>query len=159
MLIDPSSGTESQVNEAQAAASTLGHQLVILRATSEGDIDAAFAALLREQVDALLVVASPFFVVEAHRIIAWVARQRIPTMYFRRELPEAGGLLSYGSDTAEAYRQAGVYTGRILKGAKAADLPVVQSAKFELVINLKTARALGLDIPPMLLARADEVIE
>jgi len=151
--------SELQTSEAQEAARAIGQQLLVLKASTEADIDSGFATLVEQRADALLVVASPFFVVSAPRIIAHATRHSVPALYFRREFPEAGGLLSYGSSTVESYRQAGVYVGRILKGARPADLPVIQPTKVELVINLRTAKTLGLEIPPMLLARADEVIE
>ena len=150
---------ELQTSEAQEAARATGQQLVVLKVSTEADIDSGFATLVERRADALLVVASPFLMVSAPKIIAYSARHSVPTLYFRREFPEAGGLLSYGSSTAESYRQAGVYAGRILKGAKPADLPVIEPVKFELVINLKTAKTLGLTIPPGVLAIADEVIE
>ena len=149
----------SQISNTEAAARANGRQLVVLTAGSEHDLDAAFATLAERQVGALLVTASSFFTDRRGYLVALVARHALPAIYFRREFADAGGLISYGSSTAEQYGQMGVYAGKILKGAKPADLPVLQSARFELVINLKTAKALGLDVPPTLLARADEVIE
>jgi putative ABC transport system substrate-binding protein len=160
LMVNPNQPeSELQTSEAQEAARATGQQLVVLKTSTEADIDSGFATLMERRADALLVVANPFFVVSAPRIIAYAARHSVPTLYFRREFPEAGGLLSYGSSTVESYRQAGVYVGRILKGAKPADLPVIQPTKFELVINLRTAKALDLTIPPGVLAIADEVIE
>src|SRR5262245_25544724 len=160
LMVNPNQPeSELQTSEAWEAARATGQQLVVLKANTAADIDSAFATLVERRADALLVVASPFFVVSAPRIIAYATRHSVPALYFRREFPEAGGLLSYGSSTVESYRQAGVYVGRILKGARPADLPVIQPTKVELVINLRTAKTLGLEIPPMLLARADEVIE
>ena len=132
---------------------------MVLRANTKPEIDAAFAALVKNQIGALLVANSPFFVTEANYLIALSARHALPTVYFRREIADAGGLMSYGSSTAELYGQMGSYAGKILSRTNPADLPVMQATKFELVINLKTARTLGLEIPPTLLARADEVIE
>jgi putative ABC transport system substrate-binding protein len=160
MLVNPQlPEAQLQINGAEEAARAIGQQLRIYPASTEAELDAALDALGQQGADALIVAANPLFVVFAPKIIAQAARLKLPAIYFRRELAEVGGLVSYGSSTAEAYRQAGVYASRLLKGAKPSDLPVVQSTKFEMVINLKTARALGVEIPPNLLARADEVIE
>jgi putative tryptophan/tyrosine transport system substrate-binding protein len=158
MLIQPNTAAQ-QLVEAREAAATLGVQLLVLTPDTDGEIDAAFAALKQQQVDAMLVVASPFFVTRAKQIAALAARHGVPAIYPRREFAEAGGLLSYGYDVADGYRQMGNYAGRILKGEKAGDLPVFQPTRFELVINLKTAKALGFEIPVKVLALADEVIE
>ena len=144
---EPASG--SQVRDAEAAAHEVGQQLVIHKATTERDIDAAFATFLEQRAGALLLGANPFFATRANQLFALAARYRLPTMYWRSELAKAGGLMSYGANPNDGYRQAGVYAGRILKGEKPADLPVVQPTKFEFVINLKTAKALGLDVPPI----------
>ena len=138
----------SQVNEVQAAARTLRLQLVVLNARTASDIDAAFASLVRERAGALVVGAGAFLVSRRDQIIALAARHAIPAIYGFREYSAAGGLISYGNDIPDAFRRAGVYTGRILKGDKPADLPVERTTKFELVINLKTAKALGLAVPP-----------
>jgi putative ABC transport system substrate-binding protein len=160
VLGDPNtlSSREAEGN-ARDAAATLGLQMLPLSAGTDAEIDEAFTALQREAADALLLTVSPFFLTRARQIAALAARQKVPTMYFRREFAEAGGLVSYGYATVESYRQMGLYAGRILKGEKPADLPIVQPTKFELVINLKTAKALGLTVPDTLLALADEVIE
>jgi ABC-type uncharacterized transport system substrate-binding protein len=160
MLADrdtPTSAVEQM--EAQAAAQTIREQLIILDAGSDADIASAFATIVQRQADALLVAGSAFLNSRRERIAALAARHELPAMYSTREAVVAGGLMSYGPSVTEAYRQAGVYAGRILKGEKPADLPVMRSTKFELVVNLKTAKALGLEVPPSLLARADEVIE
>jgi putative ABC transport system substrate-binding protein len=146
-------------DEAREPAATLGVQLLFLSAESEGEIDAAFAAVNQQRAEALVVVTSPFFVTRAKLIASLAGRYRVPAIYPRREFAEAGGLMSYGYDVAGGYRLLGGYAGRILKGEKAGDLPVFQPTKFELVINLKTAKALGLTVPANLLAIADEVIE
>ena len=134
-------------------------QIRVLRASTEREIDDAFAALVQQQVGALVVGPDAFFDGQRNQIMALAARHAIPAVYERREVALAGGLMSYGANLGEAYYQAGVYTGRILKGEKPADLPVVQSAKFELVLNLKTAKALGLTLRSGLLSIVDEVIE
>jgi putative ABC transport system substrate-binding protein len=143
----------------QLAARAMGLQVAVLNASTSHEIDAAFATLVRERFDGLFVAQDPFFNGRRLQLSLLAMRHAIPATYSGREYAEAGGLLSYGSDIKDAYRQVGVYVGRILKGAKPADLPVVQSSKFELVINAQSARILGLTVPPTLLARADEVIE
>ena len=130
-----------------------------MKASSEREIDAAFVSMARQQVGALVVVADPFLANRRDQIAVLAARHAVPTMYSHRQFVTSGGLISYGTDLTDVFRRAGIYTGQILNGAKPADLPVMQPTKFDLVINLKTARALGLSVPPMLLARADEVIE
>jgi putative ABC transport system substrate-binding protein len=150
----------TDLRDVEEAARAIGLQLHILNATTIGEIDAAFAALAHERHDALFVHPDSFFSLSRRVQIATLAtRYRIPAVYSNRDYVIAGGLMSYGTDTADRFRQAGVYTGKILNGAKPADLPVLQSTKFELVINLKTAKALGLTIPETLLATADEVIQ
>jgi putative ABC transport system substrate-binding protein len=156
-----SSNTTSKfsLQEAQEVAPRLGVQLVIVTANVESDFEAAFATMAREGAGALLVTASPFFLARRQQLVVLAARHGIPAIYEMREYPEAGGLMSYGTNLGEAYRQVGLYVGRILTGAKTTDLPVVQTTKFEFVINLSTAKALGIDVPGTLSARADEVIE
>jgi putative ABC transport system substrate-binding protein len=160
-LIDPMQPSGATINlpGARDAAATLGQKLHVLNASTVEEIAAQFASLDQEPADAMLVTVSPFFVARAGQIVALAARHRIPAIYPRREFAEAGGLMSYGYDVADAYREAGRYAGRILKGEKPADLPIMRAAKFELVINLKTAKALNLTIPPGVFAIADEVIE
>ena len=150
--------TESMSNEVQALVA-VGRQIEVLPASTEDDIDTAFANLVRRRTEAVLVHPDNVFIRLRLRLATLAARNAVPVIYPFRADAEAGGLMSYGVSLVDAHRQAGVYTGRILKGAKPSDLPVVQSTRFELVINLKAAKALGLDLPPMLLARADEVIE
>jgi putative ABC transport system substrate-binding protein len=159
-LVNPTNpSTVTETSEMQAAARAIGRRIEVLSASSERDIDVAFDGLKQKQADALLIAADPFLFARADQVVALAARQAIPTLYFRREFAVAGGLMTYGSNFAELFRVVGVYAGRILRGTKPADLPVQQPTKFELVINLKTAKALGLEVPPSLLARADEVIE
>jgi putative ABC transport system substrate-binding protein len=153
------SAAETQLRDVQEAAARLGVQLVVLSANVESELDAAFAAIAQRRAGALHVCGSPFFNTRREQLVVLAARHAVPAMYEWRDFAMAGGLMSYGTDLAAAYRQAGVYAGRILKGAKPADLPVMQSTKFEFVINLSTAKALGIDVPPTLSARADEVIE
>jgi putative tryptophan/tyrosine transport system substrate-binding protein len=143
---------------AEAAAPKLGLSLRILTAENDGEIESAFATG-SQSAGALVVVGDPFFTARRSQLVALAARHSIPTMYYQRGFPEVGGLISYGSNRTEDYRQLGAYAGKILAGTKPADLPVMQPSKLELVISLKTAKALGLDIPAILLATADEVIE
>ena len=160
MLLNPTNpNAETQLKDVQEAARATGLQIQILNAMTIGEIDAAFATLERERPDALFVAGDAFFLSRAVQFATLTARGRIPATYSLRDFVAVGGLLSYGTDFTEAFRQVGVYTGKILKGAKPADLPVVQSTKFEFIINMQTARALGLEVPSQLLATVDEVIE
>jgi putative tryptophan/tyrosine transport system substrate-binding protein len=148
-----------QARDLEAAATKIGRRIFIARASDDAGLEVAFATLLRERVGALVFASDPYFDTRRARIIAFAAEKRLPAIYQFREYAVDGGLISYGPSIMDSYRQVGNYAGRILKGAKPADLPVMQPTKFELVINLKTAKALGLTVPPSLLARADEVIE
>jgi ABC-type uncharacterized transport system substrate-binding protein len=160
MLINPASRSfERQERETQAAARALGQQLYLFKVSSERDIDSAFATLAQYQIGALLIGANALFTGQRDQLVALAARHAMPTLHYSREFVEAGGLMSYGTSIRDAYRQVGVYVGRVLKGEKPADLPIIQSSMFELVINLKTAKALGLTVPFGLLNAADEVIE
>jgi putative tryptophan/tyrosine transport system substrate-binding protein len=160
LLVNPSNPeTEGQTRDVQAAARTVGHEAIIVRATSESELESVFTNLVERGANAILVSTDPFFLSRRDKIIALAARHRLPAIYAWREAVADGGLMCYGTNIVDAYRLAGIYAGRILKGAKPADLPVMQSVKFEFVINLKTAKALGLEIPAKLLALADEVIE
>jgi putative ABC transport system substrate-binding protein len=141
------------------AARAIGLQIQILNATTKDEIEAAFASLVRDQIDALFVTPDAFFVSQRDQLVTLAARYRIPAAYTTREDVEAGGLMSYGADNQESWRQVGIYTGQILKGAKPADLPVLQSTKFEFLINLRTAKALGIEVPNAIQLLADEVIE
>jgi putative ABC transport system substrate-binding protein len=153
------SETESEIKVIGEAANAIGRQIVALQASDDAELDAVSAKLGQIKPDALLVSSDPFLLTRARRLVQLAANHALPTLYYRREFVDAGGLLSYGSDLDEAYHTLGLYTGRVLKGEKPADLPVFQPTKFELVINLKTAKALGLAIPPGVLAIADAVIE
>jgi len=160
VLLNPTNANfQTQLRGVQDAARALGQQVSILSASTERDIDVAFATVTESRAGALLVGSDPFFNSERDQVIALAARHAIPAIYEGREFATAGGLASYGTSLADAYRQAGIYTGRILRGDKPADLPVAQPAKFEFVINLKTAKALGLDVPSGVSASADEIIE
>jgi putative ABC transport system substrate-binding protein len=159
-LVNPDSPEiETQLTDIRATSRTMGQEILVLNASNDRDIDAAFAILVRQRAGGLLVANDGFYVGRREQLVALAARHGIPAMYFLREFAAAGGLMSYGNSLADAYRQVGTYAGRILKGAKPADLPVEQAVKIELVINLKTAKALGLDVPTALLLRANEVIE
>jgi putative ABC transport system substrate-binding protein len=160
MLVNPNfSDTDTQSRDAQEAALALGLELHVLRASTERDLDAAFATLVQRRADALVVGNDFFFNIRRDQLIGLTARYGVPTIYPFREFAAAGGLMSYSTSLSDAYRQAGIYAGKILKGDRPADLPIQQPTKFELVINLKTARALGLTVPNTLLVAADEVIE
>jgi putative tryptophan/tyrosine transport system substrate-binding protein len=161
VLVNPTNAanTETTLRDVEAAARALGLQIQVLNASTSREIDAAFATLVRERADALFVGPDSFFTSRRVQLVHLATRHAVPATYALRDYIEAGGLMSYGINIADAFRHVGVYTGRILKGAKPADLPVVQSSKFELVINAQTARMLGLTVPPSLLAHADEVIE
>jgi putative ABC transport system substrate-binding protein len=160
VLVDPNYPlTESFVSDVEAAASSIRKQIEVLKAPTGRDIDTAFASIAQKPVDALVVAPSPLLNNRRVQLVTLAAYHRVPAIYSWGEAAEAGGLMSYGASISDAYRQAGVYTGRVLKGEKPVDLPVIQSSKFEFVINLNTARAFDLSFPPGLLAIADEVIE
>jgi len=161
VLVSPANApiTETTLRDVQSAARALGLQIRVLNADTSREIDAAFSSFERERPDALFVGPGPFFVERRIQLALFASRQAVPATYSTRDFVEAGGLMSYGGSLTDAYHQVGVYVGRILKGTKPADLPVVQASKFEFVINLLAARALGLEVPPTLLALADEVIE
>jgi len=161
VLVNPANAAsaESTARDVRAAAPALGLQIQMFNAGTVREIDTAYADLVRERADALVVAGDGFFNSRRVQLAMLAVRNAIPTTYSVRDYPEAGGLISYGTSFADTFRQIGIYCGRILKGAKPSDLPVLQSTKFELVINIQAARMLGIDVPPMLLARADEVIE
>ena len=161
VLVNPANATttETALRDAAAAARVIGLQIQVLNASTSREIDAAFATFVRERPDALFVGPGPFLSSRRVQLANLASHHSIPATYELRNYAEAGGLMSYGTDNTDAWRQIGVYAGRILKGAKPADLPVLQASKFELVINVQTASMLGLTVPPPLLARADEVIE
>jgi ABC-type uncharacterized transport system substrate-binding protein len=160
LLVNPKLPESARTrSDAQEAARALGRQLLVLDASTASEIDAAFATMRQRRAGALLIGADPFFSSRLQQIVALAVRDAIPAMYVNREFVEEGGLMSYGNDTADSYRRAGVYVGRILNGAAPASLPVDQATKFEFVINLKAAQTLGLEVPPGLSARAEEVIE
>jgi putative tryptophan/tyrosine transport system substrate-binding protein len=159
LLASVSPFTNPLVRDVQAGASTLGAEVEIICAATNGDIDTAFAVTRQKQIDALVIAPGPLFNNNRVQLAILAARYAMPTIYSSREFTEAGGLMSYGPSITEEFRQAGIYAGRVLKGEKPADMPVMRSTKFEFVINLKTAKALGLEVAPALLARVDEVIE
>src|SRR5262249_33687695 len=161
VLVNPANApnTEVTLRDVEAAARAMGLQIQVLNASTAREIDSAFASFTGERSNTLFVGNDAFFTSRRVQFATLTARDRIPTAYSNRDYVEAGGLMAYGTKIADAYRQVGTYTGRILKGSKPADLPVLQSTKFELVINAQTARVLGIEVPPTLLARADEVIE
>ena len=161
LLVNPANPVvaDAQAKELQAAISTLGLNLMLVKASNPLEMEDAFATLVRERVEALQIGVDPLFGNHVDQLVALAARHKVPTMYPWREFTAAGGLMNYGSSIPDAFRQVGVYTGQILKGAKPADLPVQRPTKLQFVLNLKAAKALGLEVPPTLLARADEVIE
>jgi putative tryptophan/tyrosine transport system substrate-binding protein len=160
VLVNPSNPqSQSTITDVQAAAAAIGQQLEILTATTKRDISPAFSAAVQKRADALLISADPLFTSRPVQLATLAARHAMPTVYALREFAEVGGLMSYGSSFTDLFRQAGTYTGRVLKGERPADLPILQATKFELVVNLQTAEVLGLDVPATLLAVADEVIE
>jgi len=160
VLIDPNfSSSATELREVEEAGRTVERKIVAVKAGNEREFDAAFTRIVQAGADALVICGSPSFSSESRKLVALAARHAIPAIYDIRDYVAAGGLISYSASFTDAYRQAGVYAGRILKGAKPSELPVLQPTTFELVINLKTAKALGLEVPPTLLARADEVIE
>jgi putative tryptophan/tyrosine transport system substrate-binding protein len=159
-MVNPDNpNAQVDIGDLQEAAHTLGQPISFVRASTETEINAAFSTLSDQRISALLVNTDPFFLAGRDQFVSLAARNAVPTIYAQREFVGAGGLVSYGASLADGYRQVGVYAGRVLKGEKPSDLPVVQPTKFEMAINIKTAKALGLAIPPSLLARADEVIE
>ena len=161
VLINPANApvAETMLREVPEAARAIGLQIQVLNASTRREIELAFATIVRDRAEAVFVAPDSFFASRRVQFVTLSTRFGIPSSHTSRDVVEAGGLMSYGADIGDMYRQVGAYTGQILKGAKPADLPVLQSTKFEFVVNLQTARALGLDIPPTLLARADEVIE
>jgi putative ABC transport system substrate-binding protein len=160
VLVNPKSPvTEAALQDMQAAASAVGQKFSILHASNNQEIYAAFPAMAQSGAPALIIITDPLFTSRRVQLVTLAARYAIPAIYTSREFPDIGGLMSYGTDLPDIYRQVGNYAARILKGAKPAELPVMQPTKFELVINLATAKALGIEVPPTLLARADEVIE
>jgi ABC-type uncharacterized transport system substrate-binding protein len=161
VLVNPANAAnaETTLRDVEAAARVIGLQIQVLKASTNREISAAFTTLVRQRSDVLFVGNDAFFTTRRVQIAILAARHAVPAVYAQRDFAEAGGLMSYGSSITDAFRQVGVYTGRILRGAKPADLPVVQASKFELVINAETSRTLGLEVPPTVLTRADEVIE
>jgi putative tryptophan/tyrosine transport system substrate-binding protein len=160
MLVHPGSPSVASVTaDAQAAASTIGRQIEVFTASTNGEIDAAFASLVQKRADALLIAPAPLFQTRRAQLATLAARHALPAIHFAREFVDATGLMSYGASIAYSNRQGGIYVGRILKGERPADMPVMQPTKFEFIINLQTARTLGIEVPPTLLALADEVIE
>ena len=160
VLLNPQYPTaSSQLHDLEQAAQKTGHRLFVAKASDDAELNAAFASLLQQRVGALLTTSDPYFDSRRDWIIAFAAQNKLPAVYSFREYTVAGGLVSYGPSVTEAYRNSGLYAGRILKGEKPADLPVVLATKFDFVINLRTAKALGLTVPATLLARADEVLE
>jgi putative ABC transport system substrate-binding protein len=160
VLVNPNSPlAEPTIMDAQSAASAIGRPIEVLTAGTKLDIDAAFASLEQKRADALLIASDALFKTRLVQLVTLAIRRAVPTIHSQREFAEAGGLMSYGSSVIDRERQLGVYTGRILKGEKPADLPVLRATKFEFVVNLQTAKTIDVDVPPTLLARADEVIE